>query len=190
MMRCCIRAMSLDVWEYGVKRAESDYRACLRRWGEICLGILPARVDNSFSLQQCQQAYAHMDMDLKRNLPDKLDSIAPEYGLVELSYPSFTRAFGFTLPSLSAADAVEGLSALLEAARGVRLEVEKEGGRNGGEWFGGTRAWSVGRNGEEDKENIDPRKDTENGDDGTQVKKKEQSWHVANFWIAYDALEE
>lgn len=146
------------------------------------------RLITSFSLQQCQQAYAHMDMDLKRHLPSKLDSIGPEYGLVELSYPSFTRAYGFTLASLSAADAVEGLSALLEAAKGVRLEIEKEGGRNGGEWFGGTRAWTVGR-GEEDKENLDPKQDGE-GDDNTQVKKKEQAWHVANFWIAYDALEE
>ncbi|KAK4686203.1 cell division control protein 45, partial [Tremellales sp. Uapishka_1] len=85
-----------------------------------------------YSVQQCQQAYAHMDMDLKRHLRLKLDSIAPEYGLVELVYPSFTRTFGFQLSSLSAADAVEGLSALLEAAHGVRMEVEVEGGRGGG----------------------------------------------------------
>lgn len=129
-----------------------------------------------------------MDTDLKRHLPGKLDSIAPEYGLVELSYPSFTRAYGFQVANLSAADAVEGLSALLEAAKGVRLEVDKEGGRNGGEWFGGTRAWSIGRAGE-DKENVNPRKDAE-AEEGTQVKKKEQSWGVANFWIAYDAVEE
>ena len=134
-----------------------------------------------------------MDMDLKRHLPSKLDSIAPEYGLVELSYPSFTRAYGFTLASLSAADAVEGISALLEAAKGLRLEVDKEGGRGGGEWFGGTRTWTVGNREEDNKENVDPRKaDGQNGgqEDGTQVKKKEQAWHVANFWIAYDALEE
>ncbi|ORY34922.1 CDC45 family [Naematelia encephala] len=145
-----------------------------------------------FSLQQCQQAYAHMDMDLKRNLPDKLEAIAPEYGLVELSYPSFTRAYGFQLSSLSAADAVEGISALLEAAEGVRLEVEKEGGRGGGEWFGGTLRWSIG-NGlsrEEDKENRDPRRTEGDVPEATQEKKKEQAWHVRNFWTAYDALEE
>lgn len=154
-----------------------------------------------FSLQQCQQAYAHMDMDLKRHLPAKLDSIAPEYGLVELSYPSFTRAFGFSLSSLSAADAVEGISALLEAARGVKLEVEKEGGKNGGEWFGGTRTWSVGHR-EENKENIDPRRQNDSGNDdgkagegdgegdGEKRAKGEQDWHIANFWIGYDALDE
>jgi cell division control protein 45 len=148
-----------------------------------------------YSLQQCQQNYSHMDISLKKELPSKLEAIAPEYGLIELSYPSFTRAFGFQLAQLSAADAVEGLSALLEAAMGVRLEVEKEGGRNGGEWFGGTRMWNLGgglpsiKSGGGDKENVDPR--GANGEvEGTQEKKKEQSWHVQNFWTAYDAIEE
>ena len=134
-----------------------------------------------------------MDMDLKKHLPSKLESIAPEYGLIELSYPSFTRAFGFTLSSLSAADAVEGISALLEAAKGVRLEVEKDGGRRGGEWFGGTRPWNVGRREEDDKENLDPRKKAqeEEKEDGVKVDgKKDQAWHIANFWIAFDALSE
>jgi cell division control protein 45 len=136
-----------------------------------------------------------MDMDLKKTLPGKLEAIAPEYGLIELAYPSFTRTYGFQLASLSAADAVEGLSSLLEAAMGVRLEVEREGGRNGGEWFGGTRTWNYGggiasRNGStnEDKENVDPRGNVD--DAPTQEKKKEENWHAQNFWIAYDACEE
>lgn len=166
----------------------------------------------SFSLQQCTQSYPHMDTNLKRSLPEKLEAIAPEYGLIELSYPSFSRSFGFALSALSAADAVEGLSALLEAATGQRMEIEREGGRNGGEWFGGTRAWNVngreagsgngaGSGSGDGKENVDPAaaagqgqsrsvggdemvKETQEG------KRKEQSWQVANFWIAYDACEE
>lgn len=129
-----------------------------------------------------------MDMDLKRHLPEKLEAIAPEYGLVELAYPSFTRAYGFQVSALSAADAVEGLSALLEAAMGVRLEVDREGGKNGGEWFGGTRRWAVG--GIEDKENVDPKRREEVQPGETQEKKEEQAWHVQNFWFAFDALEE
>lgn len=163
---------------------------------DIVLSI-EQKLTTSFSLQQCQQNYSHMDMTLKKELPSKLDAIAPEYGLIELVYPSFTRAFGFQLSSLSAADAVEGLSALLEAAQGVRLEVEKEGGRNGGEWFGGTRMWNIGggvapiKSLSLDKENVDPRGAGANGEgEATQEKKKEQSWHVQNFWTAYDALEE
>lgn len=145
-----------------------------------------------FSLMQCRQAYAHMDMDLKRQLRDKLDATAPDYGLVELAYPSFTRSYGFRLATLSAADAVEGVSALLEAATGVRIEVEIEGGQGGGEWFGGGRQWNVGgmggtigdsepkRSGNDGEENAD--------DEEVRSGRKEQAWNVTNFWIAYDAL--
>lgn len=141
-----------------------------------------------------------MDIALKRQLPEKLDAIAPEYGLIELSYPSFTRSYGFQLSVVSAADAVEGISALLEAASGVRLEVDKEGGRGGGEWFGGTRTWSVGVG--EDKENLDPRRavakegangatngNSEGAPDSQVAKRVDPSWQTKNFWIAFDSLE-
>lgn len=171
----------------------------------MCMGCMSGIASDMtrFSLQQCHQAYAHMDITLKRALPEKLAAIAPEYGLSELSYPSCTRAFGFHLSSLSAADAVEGLSALLEAATGVRMEIDKEGGKNGGEWFGGTRLWNVGgvagttgSSGKEGKENVDPkRKDAAAAVGGdmpdTQLEpRKPEAWHVANFWVAYDACDE
>ena len=73
-----------------------------------------------------------MAKDLKTSLRHKLDELAPEYGLVELSYPSFTRCYGYRSMPLSACDAVEALSALLEVAGGTRIEVEVEGTRNGG----------------------------------------------------------
>ncbi|ETW85742.1 hypothetical protein HETIRDRAFT_310882 [Heterobasidion irregulare TC 32-1] len=100
-----------------------------------------------FSIPQTQQPYSHMDMDLKRELRTKLDAIAPEYGMVDLTYPSFVRCYGYHMQPLSAADAVEVLEALLDAATGVRIEVEVEGARNGGEWFGGGHGdWWVTRN--------------------------------------------
>jgi cell division control protein 45 len=180
----------MSIWkEKGRKRlqgllAKMGFVAFLSLLSEDLLG-------DRFSLQQCQQAYAHMDMDLKRHLRAKLDAIGPEYGLVELEYPSFTRAYGFRLATLSAADAVEGISALLEAATGVRIEVEVDGGRGGGEWFGGSRQWDItglgGTIGENDK--LKPGRDedeveTENG----RAVRREQVWNVTNFWVAYDAL--
>lgn len=140
-----------------------------------------------FSLQQCQQEYAHMDIALKKDLPAKLDAIGPEYGLVELVYPSFVRAFGFELASLSAADAVEGLAALLEAATGIKMEVDVEGGKGGGEWFGGTRTWSIGDSNQWAL-GVEDKGDGQNGE--TQEPKKVQQWHVQNFWVAYDACDE
>ncbi len=80
-----------------------------------------------FSLANCRQTYEHMDLDLRRNLVKKMKGIAPEYRLYELCYSSFLRSFGFRASPLSAADAVEGISALLQAAYGVRLEVDIPG---------------------------------------------------------------
>jgi cell division control protein 45 len=145
-----------------------------------------------------------MDIDLKSSLRSKLESIAPEYGLLELSYPSFTRCFGYRSPPLSAADAVEAVSALLDVAGGVRMEVEVEGARNGGEWFGGGRVWEAeGRRaerrgvvregaGEVVSEGRNRAEDV-NGEaeDGEKVEGKvEVDWWKKNFWTAFDALSE
>ena len=139
-----------------------------------------------------------MAKDLKQMLRNKLDQIAPEYGLVELSYPSFTRCFGYTCPPLSASDAVEAVSALLDMAGGIRMEVEVEGVRNGGEWFGGGKVWDtseIGRN-DGDKENALLNgvggSITKGGeeDEGNEKTQSELEWWVKNFWTAYDALDE
>lgn len=137
-------------------------------------------------------------MDLKKTLIQKLDEVAPEYGLVELSYPSFMRCFGFHSVPLSAADAVEGIGALLDVAEGIRIEVEIEGARNGGEWFGAGRVWEAYTL----EKNNTPMPDfgraqgnghpadnsQESQANGNQL--QEPDWWVKNFWTAYDALSE
>ncbi|KAI0687122.1 CDC45-like protein [Cytidiella melzeri] len=153
-----------------------------------------------FSVIETQQSYSHMAKDLKLALKTKLDQIAPEYGLLELSYPSFARSCGYISQPVSAGDAVEAISALLEVAGGVKIDVEVEGARNGGEWFGGEKAWDAGgREGaprkDEDKENAllsGVGGDVGNAaavkdDDGEEVR-AELEWWVRNFWTAFDAL--
>ena len=143
-----------------------------------------------------------MDVALKKDLQAKLESITPEYGMVELSYSSFTRCCGYRSQPLSAADSVEAISALLDAAGGVRLEVEVEGARNGGEWFGGGKVWQLSGQGsaakwrDDERENIPPggqaalkRPLGENGEEEGEGKKQVQ-WWVRNFWSAFDALNE
>jgi cell division control protein 45 len=131
-----------------------------------------------------------MDLDLKRMLIDKLNEIAPEYGLVELQYPSFMRCYGYRTQPLSAADAVEGISALLDVAEGVRMEIEAEGARNGGEWFGRGKTWEgnkqmVKKRRDEDhsQRSADGNAATEGADDV-----QEEHWWIRNFWTAYDAV--
>lgn len=139
-----------------------------------------------------------MAMDLKRELRDKLEAIAPEYGMVELSYPSFVRCYGYHTQPLAAADAVEALNALLDAATGLVMEVEVIGARNGGEWFGGGRVWQAG--GRWASEIMEKHKEMDRGaegegegavldEDGT-AEKEGKSYLARNFWSAFEALTE
>lgn len=147
-----------------------------------------------------------MDMALKRKLRAKLDVMAPEYGLVELSYASFTRCHGYRSQALSAADMVEGIAALLDVAGGFRIEIDIDGTRNGGEWFGGGKVWAV-RDAEkwkeDERENIPPgqtaaqagkqrAKSVNAADDEEAVDdaSKPLEWWIKNFWTAFDALGE
>ncbi|TFK86908.1 CDC45-like protein [Polyporus arcularius HHB13444] len=154
-----------------------------------------------FSIPETQQPYPHMAKDLKVSLRQKLDQIAPEYGLVELSYPSFMRCYGYRSQPLSAGDAVEALAALLDIAGGTRIEVEVEGARNGGEWFGGGKLWDGGREGrfrDDERENVPPdilaqvvkaQVRAQAGADGKEDSEgQDVQWWVKNFWSAFDAL--
>ncbi|KAF9483861.1 CDC45-like protein [Pholiota conissans] len=145
-----------------------------------------------FSIPQTQQPYSHMDMELKKDLIQKLGDIAPEYGLVELSYPSFIRCYGFHTQPLSAADAVEGLRALLDVAGGMRMEVEIEGMRNGGEWFGGGRIWDSNRSGKRSTASETENPAKLHGDEdpvaGVDEEREKEEWWIKNFWTAYDSL--
>ncbi|KIM65142.1 hypothetical protein SCLCIDRAFT_15082 [Scleroderma citrinum Foug A] len=142
-----------------------------------------------FSIPQTQQLYAHMDLDLKHQLRSKLDAIAPEYGLLELTYPSFVRCFGYRALPLSAADAVEAVSALLDVAGGVRIDIEIEGARHGGEWFGGGRVWEAVRRDADGSAHT--KQGEHNGKEAniaTSEERTEVPWWMKNFWAAYDAL--
>lgn len=62
-----------------------------------------------------------MSSDLKASLFPMLSEQRAAYGLWDLTYPSFVRKSGWRV-DLSAADCVEALGAMLEAATGVRLD--------------------------------------------------------------------
>lgn len=186
-------AGKLGIWK---ERGRKRLTGLLAKMGCVLINasfVITETFIRSFSIPQTQQPYAHMDLDLKHQLRAKLDSIAPEYGLVELTYPSFARCFGYRASPLGAADAVEAVSALLDVAGGIRMEVEVEGARHGGEWFGGGRLWEGGRNGEEKRIEVARRRTDGDGDgdgDADGEERKERSWWVKNFWAAYDALSE
>jgi cell division control protein 45 len=65
-------------------------------------------------LAQCKVDYSSMEMDLKESLPSRINKHAAEFGIEDVSIPSFLREFGFVM-RLSASDAVYALMALIEA---------------------------------------------------------------------------
>jgi cell division control protein 45 len=65
-----------------------------------------------FPLSQCQENYTEMEIGLKKILPEKLEDMAPMFGLNEISYPSFVKQHGYKC-TLSASDTVYSLNALL-----------------------------------------------------------------------------
>ncbi|KAI7852391.1 CDC45 family [Circinella umbellata] len=68
-----------------------------------------------FSIQQCEQVYTHMDINLKEILRNKIETVAPLYGLTDICFPSFARTFGWK-QRFSASDAVYSLVTLLETS--------------------------------------------------------------------------
>ncbi|KAK3812910.1 MAG: CDC45 family [Benniella sp.] len=63
-----------------------------------------------------------MSIDLKRILKDRLEAVAPEYGLHEVLYTSFTRSYGYR-GLVSASDVVHAVAGLLEAAPEVLVAL-------------------------------------------------------------------
>ncbi|EOQ99098.1 hypothetical protein E3P92_03977 [Wallemia ichthyophaga] len=171
-------ASKLGIWKEGGKKRLHGFLA-----------------EMGLPLVQAQQSYAHMDTDLKRALPVKVENTAPRHQLVDLSYPSFVRSFGLRSLPLAAADAVEAINALLQAATGINIYVDD--GKGGGELFSNVRLWEITSlfgntvDNKENKRNLTFFGQMEEGDEDITalIKKKndERSWE-RNFWIAYDAL--
>lgn len=175
----------MKLWK---ERGRKNLSGMLAKMGCVprprALGTKVLTTTRRYSLQQCQQTYAHMDSDLKNGLFAKVDELAPEYGLHDLTFPSFIRKSGYR-SDISSSDAVEGIGALLEVATGVRLDFGNGGvGAGGGgreEWAEGVKRW-VER--DEDKENRGVEEEEEAGEG----ERKEREWGIRNFWLAWDAL--
>lgn len=158
------------------------------------------------SLVNSRQSYEHMELDLRQSLVQRMESIAPEYGLVDLTFRSFTRSYGFRSMPLSASDAVEGIAALLQAAHGVRIEVDgvqnvrtdslHTGTRPVDQAvgsYGGRTLWSLAENGVETgvRSHTSRRPaDAEEGDeDEDDLENSTSAVWVKNFFEAYRAMD-
>lgn len=112
-----------------------------------------------FSLAQCRQTYTHMDMDLKRSLREKIQSVSRLYGLEELVKDSFVRSWGWKAV-LSATDVGTIVGSILEIGRDAK--------------HGKTPHSHTGDRPDTNGENLE--------------EKEEEEW-VRNWFAAWDALE-
>jgi len=144
-----------------------------------------------------------MASDLKASLIPSVTQLAPEYGLDDLLFPSFLRRSGYR-SELSAADAVEGLGALLEVASGVRLDFNAASGAAAAGMAGqgksstkvqilgsGREEWASRFGGARAREKQDePAEGEEETDDQKAERraKRDKDDRERNFWLAWDAL--
>lgn len=117
------------------------------------------------SLHDARERWAHMNLTVKKVLPEKLASVASLYGIEDVIRQGIVRRFGYK-GSISAGDCVDALLTLLQI--GQRLKC------GDGEHFNGFI--------EEDSHNGSSFMNGENSDP------RDKFW-IENFWTAWDALD-
>ncbi|KAI8143065.1 CDC45 family [Fennellomyces sp. T-0311] len=121
-----------------------------------------------FSIQECEQVYTHMNIRLKEMLRDKIETVAPLYGLTDICFPSFARTFGWKL-RFSASDAVYSLVTLLETSPESAIRLGED----------------VLWNQDEDWDALEEA----TGDHGDGLASLRRRWWMRNFYTVYDSIE-
>jgi cell division control protein 45 len=112
-----------------------------------------------------------MDMDLKQMLRNKIEVVAPLYGLTDICFPSFTRSYGWEC-CLSASDVVYSLSTILETSPAAIIRLG--GGSlnlNENDWHTPTEAGLAASSNTTDD-----------------IGSERRNWWMKSFYTAYDAL--
>lgn len=116
------------------------------------------------SLQDARERWTHMNLSVKKVLPEKLGGVSAVYGIEGVIRQGIVRRYGYK-GSISAGDTVDALLTLLQT--GQRLQIEGGPGAITEEDF------HIGNN-FMNGENKDPR---------------DRFW-IENFWTAWDALDD
>lgn len=126
------------------------------------------------SLNQANQNWSYIDIDLKKQLNDLFLNILPNFDLTDIIIPGFQRYYGFN-GVIDSSDCVSSITSLLEYNRsdGFQIKKKKKKPIVDGE----------GENLEEDEE--------EEETEGERIKKiaiKRNESFIKSFWRAYDSL--
>ncbi|TMW69627.1 hypothetical protein Poli38472_001783 [Pythium oligandrum] len=152
--------------------------------GETTLHVFLARM--GFSLRQSQQKFAYMPLEMKQQLREKIQEMAPEFGLKDVFYGSFKRQFAFQY-QLCAADAVYGLQALLEAPESYITAVFQAENHHHPQQKALTSTYHINSNGitpvaQKNGEDAADKEDDQSAEDNLQDFKHQ------NFFLAHTAL--
>ncbi|XP_050379291.1 uncharacterized protein LOC126796492 [Argentina anserina] len=110
------RLMLLHEWNLFESMKCSSYSATkMKTWNDKGISrliFLLARM--GFALEDCQQKFSFMNVEVKRRMKAQFEQLLPEYGLTDFYYRSFLRIHGYG-SRVYAADVVYGVTALLES---------------------------------------------------------------------------
>ncbi|KAI8323406.1 CDC45-like protein [Martensiomyces pterosporus] len=98
--------------------------------GRARLDLLLAKL--GLSKAEAREPYVHLAPELKRQLHARMEEIGADYDMADAKYPGFVRDYGWRKSSVSAADMVLSILALLQRGRSAP-EVDGRSGGGGGE---------------------------------------------------------
>jgi cell division control protein 45 len=113
-------------WSLHEAMLASPYVATqLQTWSEPGRAALSRLLaECGLPLAECKQKFSHMSPAALRSLK-QLETVAPRYGLGDVTFWSFTKRHGYKL-DVCAADVVHGVTALLEAGGGAHGDATGE----------------------------------------------------------------
>ncbi|KAK6515867.1 hypothetical protein TWF281_004458 [Arthrobotrys megalospora] len=166
------RFMLIRHWSLYDSMLHSPYLASkLHLWSEAGKKRLAKLLATmGMSLQQCNQKYVYMDMDLKRGLREKLEVYKARYGLEEIVREGVVRCWGWN-GCLSAGDVAVIVGCLLEVGKGGKAKK------------------STAPPGKSSKKGLGTVEE-EDLDAATKLEDEEVQESIANFQAAYDAIED
>ncbi|KAK6503811.1 hypothetical protein TWF481_008817 [Arthrobotrys musiformis] len=168
------RFMLIRHWSLYDSMLHSPYLASkLHLWSEAGKKRLAKLLATmGMSLQQCNQKYVYMDMDLKRGLREKLEVYKARYGLDEIVREGVVRCWGWN-GCLSAGDVAVVVGCLLEVGKTGKAKSSTAAPGKSGKKGTGTAA---------EEEDLAAA--------ATRLEDEEVQESIANFQAAYDAIED
>lgn len=129
------------------------------------------------SLNQANQNWNYIDIELKKQLNDLFLNILPNFDLTDIIIPGFQRYYGFN-GVIDSSDCVNSITSLLEYNRSDGFQIKKKKKTPSG-------------NGVDDENDDDENDESQDESESEKIKRiaiKRNESFIKSFWRAYDSL--